>query len=364
MKIPEGLKKAKLLKLLPLFFIFHIFWLLFYFLSGAGFLANNQWIYYLKYSTINSIGFIVFCISAFWLFPKFISGRKYPFFIILSLAIISGCAFVQFKLQDWNPYSYAIISKNINQSIGDTSKKAILAAPMKQPIGAYSRSTLTMLIYLFLGIGYAYMKDWFVKDHYTRILEKEKLKAELTLLRYQLNPHFLFNTINDIYYLAIIKSDKTADAILKVSDLLRYVLNEKEEHTPLEREINYLQDFIKLQQFRFPDQKVDVQISISEKIERYMIAPLLLITFAENAFKHGEPGTIEEPVKISLKVVNKKLEYEVVNRINKTTTKDTTTGIGLNNLKRRMELLYAKKYHLNYAEENKIFIAQLKIELS
>lgn len=274
------------------------------------------------------------------------------------MIIILG--YLQFHLQDWNPKLFSPPKLNISSG----NKIVISAVALKQPIGAQVREMLNIMVYLLLGLGFAYMKDWFIKDRYTRILEKEKIKAELTLLRYQLNPHFLFNIINNIYYLAIIKSDKTADAILKVSELLRYVLNEKEERVPLEKELDYLREFVNLQQFRFPDQVVKVNSNINQDTNKYKIAPLLLITFAENAFKHGEPGTAEEPVSFWLNFKKNQLEYRVHNKINYNGKKDSTTGIGLNNLKRRLYLLYPNRHQIKITEKDNFYDAYLKIDLS
>lgn len=361
MNLLKKIGKNKVWQIAVLLLLFHAFWILFYYISGSYFLKSLNVDYFIKVSIINTLGFVVFCLAAYGYFPSFISRKKYFWFTILSLVTIIITGYLQYKLQDWNPdfFFRRRIATQTQMNIG-----LIIPAPIQQPIGAPVRAMFTMMVYLLLGVGYAYMKDWFIKDRYTRVLEKEKLQAELSLLRYQLNPHFLFNIINNIYYLAIIKSEKTPEAILKVSELLRYVLNDKEDKVSLEKELNYLHEFIKLQQFRFPDQQVSVSIDIKEELSNYLIAPLLLITFAENAFKHGEPGTEEDPVVIHLKFENNQLEYAVSNKINKNDKKDNTTGIGLRNLKRRLQLLYPHKHQLQINNNNGHFDAQLKIDLS
>lgn len=365
MNFRNEIKQNGGVQILFLFFAFHAFWLLFYFLSEAVFIKSGLFHIYLKQSLINTVGFTAFCLAVYWLFPFFVSKNKWTQLTILFLVIIIGLGYVTFTLQDWDikpfPPSAAAQRKLALLAAG---KKTSPAVQVTQAIGAPVRAMLTILVYLLLGMGYAYMKDWFIKDRHTRILEKEKLQAELTLLRYQLNPHFLFNTINDIYYLALIKSDKTADAILKVSDLLRYVLNEKEDEVSLDKEINHLKEFVRLQQFRFPDQFICVKMEVAEDIHHYQVAPLLLLTFVENAFKHGEPGTQEEPLQIRLDVHDKLLTYEVSNKVNGNITKDATTGIGLNNLRRRLSLLYPNRHQLSLKEENGYFTAHLQIELS
>lgn len=356
--IREAIRKPTI-QIIVLFLLFHIFWLAFYFLSDAAFLKNGLWHIYVKYFAINTLGFIAFCISGYLLFPIFISRKKYLLLLTCSLVIIVVFGYLQFLLQDWDPRPF--FSKRT--VVDNATSGSMPMVKMQQLSGAHIRAMLNMLVYILLGTGYGYMKDWFIKDRRTQILEKEKTKAELTLLRYQLNPHFLFNTINDIYYLAIIKSEKTADAILKVSELLRYVLDHKADTVLLEKELDHLEKFLLLQQFRFPDQIVEVDISIKDKIGEYEIAPLLLTTFAENAFKHGEPGTKDVPVKISISVEDKVLSYSVVNKINRQEGKDATTGIGLNNLKKRLFLLYEGRYNLCVKEENDYFYADLQLRL-
>lgn len=355
--------KNKFLQIIILFVLFQIFWLLFYYLSGSVFLRSYNIDYLIRVSTINTLGFIVFCIAAYWYFPNFIPPKKYFWFTIIAIATVIIAGMIQFKLQDWNPDFFTRM-KQKKLNVDPSSEVSINFVPLAQAIGAKVKAMLNILVYLLLGIGFAYMKDWFIKDRYARTLEKEKLKAELALLRYQLNPHFLFNIINNIYYLAIIKSDKTPEAILKVSELLRYVLDNKEEKVPLEKELDYLREFVKLQQFRFPDQFVDISINIYDDHSKYQIAPLLLITFAENAFKHGEPGTEKEPVVLNLDLKDAQLKYRVTNRINHNDRKDNTTGIGLNNLKRRLYLLYPNKHQIELKKNNEYFEAYLKIDLS
>ncbi|MEO6683087.1 MAG: sensor histidine kinase [Ginsengibacter sp.] len=359
-RISTAIEKHKILQIILLFMIFHIFWLGFYFLSDAVFIRNGLVHIYVKFVVINSVGFAAFCYSAFLLFFHTIPKRKYFLLIIATIVIVVGLGYLQLVLQDWSPEPFTLKSGTASAA------QSVLPVPMqkmKQASGAYFRSMLNILVYVLLGIGYAYMKDWFIKDRRAQILEKEKTKAELALLRYQLNPHFLFNTINDIYYLAIIKSDKTADAILKVSDLLRYVLDHKSEKVLLEKEIDHLKHFLELQQFRFPDQIVKVKLEIKEDISNYEIAPLLLSTFAENAFKHGEPGTEEIPVEITISVKQGVLKYTVVNKVNRQMDKDETTGIGLNNLRKRVSLLYKGKSNLNIEEKGEFFYANFELQL-
>jgi LytS/YehU family sensor histidine kinase len=219
------------------------------------------------------------------------------------------------------------------------------------------------LEFISLAFTYRFLFDWLIIENFRKKIENEKLKSELSLLRHQLNPHFLFNTINDIYYLALIKSEKTAEAMLKLSDLLRYILYEKEEWVPLEKEINYLKEFIHLHKIRFPNNVVNFELKNADLIHNQVIPPMLLSTFVENAFKHGAPGTEESPIKIMIEISIGSLHYKVENAINKNIVKDKSSGIGILNLEKRLNLLFPNKHTLSYSSNDEHFEAELEIKL-
>ncbi|NML23905.1 histidine kinase [Pseudoflavitalea sp. G-6-1-2] len=346
--------------------VFHVLWFIFYYLSNSGFVMKEYRFAYYKQLFVNTTGFVAFYLGAFWLFPYFISKQRYWWLagVLLVLSVTMGQ--LQFRLQDWQMDNSSIFGfrKKADAPQQPGANVAQPAAIISQAEGSDVRAMFNIFVFFLFGIGYAYAKDWFVKDRRARILEKEKLQSELALLRYQLNPHFLFNTINDIYYLALIKSDTTPDALLQLSNLLRYVLNEKEEWVGLDKELEHLQQFIQLHKFRFPDEVVLQQRNIDEQISKLQIPPLLLITFVENAFKHGEPGTEETPVSIQLDLQKGQLHYQVTNHIPVNISKDSSSGIGITNLERRLSLLYPDAYRLAFTTENDRFTATLQLNLN
>ncbi|MDD4107599.1 MAG: histidine kinase [Prolixibacteraceae bacterium] len=204
-----------------------------------------------------------------------------------------------------------------------------------------------------------------------KMFETQKLKnelihqrqaSELALLRSQINPHFLFNTLNNIYSLVYHKSAEAPEAVMKFSSIMRYVLYDApSEKVLLEKEIEYLRSYIELQELRFKKTGL-VSLNIEGATEGITIAPMLLITFVENAFKHGcknrQPGIV-----ITLKMENGDIRFEVCNYINrnKKTLEELYSGIGLSNLKRRLELIYAGKYNLDINEDNDQFKVNLII---
>jgi LytS/YehU family sensor histidine kinase len=193
-------------------------------------------------------------------------------------------------------------------------------------------------------------------------IETEKLNTELSFLKSQINPHFLFNTLNNIYSLAVAKSDATAGAVLKLSSIMRYVITDTKHHlVPLEKELQFIQHYIDLQKVRLTD-KVTLNFSISGEVENKQIAPLIFIPFVENAFKYGISAKENSTISIEVKVVDSEVILSVHNAI-VTQQKELieNTGIGIKNSKRRLELLYPDKHELQVKNENGHFSVNLTI---
>ncbi|MEM6397603.1 MAG: histidine kinase [Bacteroidota bacterium] len=187
----------------------------------------------------------------------------------------------------------------------------------------------------------------------------ENQKTELAFLRSQINPHFLFNSLNNIYSLFFIKSDQALEAIERLTTMLRYGLYERAEMVPLHQEIDHLLNYIELEKMRYEDEP-EIELSLPRPARQsILVPPLMLIAFAENAFKHGD---LRRSISIQLDVGQKML-YRVVNEIKKK-EKDAVGGIGLDNLKKRLSLIYGHKQVLDTRIEGNRFIAQLEISLS
>lgn len=197
-----------------------------------------------------------------------------------------------------------------------------------------------------------------------RATEKEKLNAELAYLKAQINPHFLFNTLNSIYSLAIVKSDYTPTAVVKLSGMMRYVLTESStEFVSLEKEINYIRDFVDLQKIRLGDTAA-VQFDISGEFLGKRIAPLILIAFIENAFKHGVNPEEKSTIIIQIKVTDRNLFLLVKNKkVNSTSKSDLSNLVGLENTINRLKLIYVSKYNLKFTDTAEDYSVELTIEL-
>ena len=193
------------------------------------------------------------------------------------------------------------------------------------------------------------------------VLKLEKNKAELNFLKSQVNPHFLFNNLNNIYALVYQKSDNALPAIGKLSDMMRYMVKDAaQDKIMLSRELEYLQDLIDLQLLRVSGRSY-VQYEVNGQPAAKSIAPLLLIPFVENGFKHGDVTDAQQPFIIRIDITAEGLELHTRNKIAKG-NKDTTSGVGLDNLKNRLAILYPGEHTLYCAQEQDVYICNLKLK--
>ncbi len=193
---------------------------------------------------------------------------------------------------------------------------------------------------------------------------RAKLQAELAMLKAQITPHFFFNSLNSIYSLALAKDDKAPDAIITLSDMMRYVLTDaKAEWIDLPQELMYLGRYVELQRLRLPHKtKLDYQVNVGEGQHR--IPPMLLITFFENAFKYGASSQSEEKISIHLSVEDNTLCLATHNAIVVAKKKSNSTGNGIANARRRLELTYPNRHELLTCESNGYYQLKLTIQLS
>jgi len=215
----------------------------------------------------------------------------------------------------------------------------------------------TILFTLFAGF-FRMAVEWFRDFERKKELENKTVKSELALLRSQINPHFLFNTLNNIHTYAYVDPEMTAYSIEKLSDIMRYMLYESNtDKVFLEREIEYIKSYIDLLNLKFKE-KDFVQFNINGDVSGKRITPMILIPFVENAFKHGKKRIAHPGIVVNLQINSEKLEFDVTNHVpEKVTVKDENGGIGLQNISRRLELLYPNKHELVIEEsENKFFV--------
>jgi len=211
-----------------------------------------------------------------------------------------------------------------------------------------------------------FMKFWYEKRYVNSILEKEKLNAELQSLKAQVHPHFLFNTLNNIYGVVENTSPQGSDMILRLSALLRYILYEcNNPFIRLGQEFKIIHDYIALERARYSD-TLDLQVELPGNADGYLIAPLLLLPLVENCFKHGTSRVLEHPwINIQASLKGSVLNIKLMNGKPDHVPADTGIehGIGLTNVKKRLDLLYPGRHELKILPDEGMFVVALKIEL-
>ena len=294
--------------------------------------------------------------TIYFLIPTFIYKRKFIFFTTALIVTIFLMVIIKFQL------TYFLIGKNV------------------WPEGPETHSlTANYVIQMMLGELYVISFvtaikitiDYISTNKKAAKLEQSKLETELRFLRSQISPHFFFNTLNNIYALTLEKSSKAPDVVLKLSELMRYLLYEtKNKSQSLEKEILCIQNYLDLERIRYGN-NLNIEMEVSGDISGKQLSPMLLIPFVENAFKHGVNESIGNVfVKIKLKVEDDFLYFDVSNSTSQKRKmklpKELTTsgGIGINNVKKRLELGYTKEeYKLDIVEKNDQFLIQLKLKL-
>lgn len=325
----------------------------------------------------------LFYINYYYLLPRFFEKKKYFFYFLLVAAFILLVLAWNIVLYHSFPdtttsFTSTQIQNNLNPDDSLSNDKfvppfrnipfsfpghTIWGIPQRQFFLTVNRLLSFAFILLLSGalirLGANYIKNQQEK----KALENANLNAEINLLKSQINPHFLFNTLNGIYALAHEKSSKTEVAILKLSEMLRYMLYESpEEKAELSKEIIYISNYIELQRMRLSD-KVKIDYEVSGKPEGHHITPFLLIVFIENAFKHGISYAKPCNINIQINVFEKTLTLLVENPYAESDS-FTTIGLGLKNAERRLELLYPGKYSLQKEKSENRYVVNLKLDLS
>lgn len=281
--------------------------------------------------------------------PTFIYREKYWFGI-------AGVVLMIFVTAMLSPIVLMYVIEPFREAIGYPSKsRSVFYSFMGGLRGALTVSGFFVAIKL--------VKQWYLKKTENERLEKEKLRAELELLKGQLHPHFMFNTLNSIYAMALTNSTQTAGAILKLSNLMRYMIAEC--NTPcisLEKEIQVIRTYMDLEKTRLGD-RLDHSVSIEGEISNHKIAPLLLLPFVENSFKHGA-YLMEDQAWLSLDIALKDnhFVFKLINGKNKDVS-PPVSGIGLTNVKKRLNLLYPQAHNLRISEDDESYVVTLTLQL-
>ncbi len=307
--------------------------------------------------TIMGISIIVLC-NLKLLLPHFYFKKKHLLFWMAGLFLLLSTVLLMHGID----FSWADI---LNQRLADTPRRARKASRLA---GLKLMAHLTPLVITFLGSTLIEISRFANKKEKEAIeLEKEVLETELKFLKSQVNPHFLFNALNNIYSLSVVNSPQTSESVMQLSEILRYmVYDATEERVPLANELKYIENYVELKLLK-DSRGMDVQMQLDQVSGTLLIAPLLFIPFVENAFKHSKIENIKEGfVHITLNAEGKQIDFQVNNSLPQNQfTKDEVGGVGLENIRKRLDLLYPGDLHnLKITKSRDSFLVQLKMDLS
>ena len=233
--------------------------------------------------------------------------------------------------------------------------------PISTGLLIFSTSFVSVIL-IGLSLLIAYLNSLRDDKKHQKVLEVQNLQANYNFLKAQINPHFLHNTLNFFYAKSLPYSEELSDGILTLSEIMRYALSKEnaiDGKILLKDEIEHLRNVIKINQLRFSN-KLNVIFEVHGNVGEAMIIPFVLITIVENAFKHGELKNVNQPIDIQLAVVDEKLTFFCKNK-KKTGPKELSTGIGLDNTKKRLDMVYGSKYSINIVDETDFYTTELII---
>jgi len=208
------------------------------------------------------------------------------------------------------------------------------------------------------------MKHWYVEGQRSLQLQKENVESQLQLLKAQVHPHFLFNTLNNIYSKTQNIAPAASEMIFGLSDILRYVLYEcNKPLVPLDQELKMMEEYINLEKVRYGNE-LEMHVDLPQQTENYFIAPLMILPFVENCFKHGTSNILEQPwINLTIAIEGEEMTMKLLNSKSSVPVSSNAHGIGIENVKKRLALIYPDKHQLTIREEDEVFIVILKLQL-
>ncbi len=319
-----------------------------FFYSRIGENVNDTFVH-LVYTFPLYIGATYFTIYV--IIPRYLLKKRYYDFVIASVYVVLGVAYLEIMI------TIALIVLPINFITSQFSTKIQPAS-----LDIYLR-LVGIYAVVFLAASIKLLKHWYTMQKKNQQLTKEKLEAELNMLKAQVQPHFLFNTLNNLYALTLKKSEKSPEVVLKLSEILDFMLyHSNKDFVELEREIKLVNNYIDLEKLRYGE-RLEIDFNIEGNSLNKYTAPLVIFPLVENCFKHGVSTTNRKSwIKLLLKVSAYNLKFIAENSI-VTGTKEQKGGLGLNNLRKRLDLLYPGNYKLDIAETNDKFSVKLDLSL-
>lgn len=287
---------------------------------------------------------VFFYINLFWLIPRFLIRSNIWRYVLVTVITAFAMMIVIWAMH------YSIDRMNNMQPISLVARFPGLLVSFGIVTG--------------IAVGLGLYNDWKRSQQEKAELRAVAVESELSFLKSQVSPHFLFNTLNNIYSMSVVQSPQTSDAVLKLASLMRYMLYEASASTvPLRREIQNLNDYIDLQKIRLTD-KVSIRFVVEGLVDDRAVHPLLLIPFIENAFKHGISYSNASVIEIRLVLTDNAVELQVTNPVVPVDAahKDKSSGVGLLNVKKRLDLLYPERHQLAIRNDGSTYHVTLKLQ--
>ncbi|WP_019976113.1 sensor histidine kinase [Empedobacter brevis] len=333
-----------------IFIIVSIIFVLIPFLAAPNF-STDQTIFETRFfkrmlfENIFLLGF--FLVNYFVLIPKLYFKKHYLFYIIILILLF----LIVYKVPEWIFHGNKIPFKRPNFDRFESRKPPRFFMVWSPKVIMFCMMTI---VSLFIRQNKRYQE-----------IKSEKQLSEIAYLRAQINPHFLFNTLNNIYALTLQKSDAASDAVMKLSKMMRFVVSDSsKEQVPLQQDLDYIKNYLQLQKLRLTNEN-SIVFEVMGNPSALRISPLLLINFIENAFKYGVIDQENVPIVISISIEQKTVVLRVKNTISKEIDKETVKSeIGLKNTRKRLDYMYANRYQLTMKETETEFFVELKILLN
>jgi sensor histidine kinase YesM len=312
----------------------------------------DDYIYSFKSNVVEfAIHIIIVYGNVFYLIPKFILRKKYKTYLSIMVFILAMVYVIRTGL------NYALVTQEIYPESNLPSSFFDINYIVEVILGElYVISFVTSI---------KFIVEWFLEKKKNENLAKLQLSTELKYLRTQIQPHFFFNTLNNLYALTLQKSDNAPKLVIKLSELMQYVLYDIDgSKTSLLNEINHINNYMDIERLRFND-KIDAEIDITGNLDDVYVPPLLLLSFVENCFKHGMKGSDCMKIKMSFEVLNTGyLEVTLINSFNSKAPQDGSRGIGIDNANRRLYLMFSNNFVLESKIEDDNYKLFLKIPIS
>lgn len=295
----------------------------------------------------------------YWVLPNFIQKKRYLATLLATVILwFFGGVLHVYLITELNPKILAFIlpQKNLDNTQRPPGSSFFMAI-----LGAYKGAFTVAAIAFVLKFA----KYWYLKEQRNLQLQKENTEAQLQLLTAQVHPHFLFNTLNNIYSQTQTESPKGSKMIMELSDMMRYILSEgSKAHVPLEKELKMIRDYINLEKVRYGN-KLDLHMSLPADTNDLQIAPLILLPFVENCFKHGASKFLRNPwINLKIELEDNVMFMKLMN--GKDDDKNhliPVSGTGIPNVQMRLNLLYPGKHDLQISNEKNVYVVNLKLEL-